>query len=86
MSDSKFKAERSAAKNARQGVVEQRPTHGSKSHKGKKPYELRGTFWWFKDFSIGKYATLEDAEKSLATHLKRKSYNDLRIVGPGTNE
>ena len=86
MSNSRVKAESSAAKDARQGIVEQRPTSGSKSHKGKKPYHVRGTFFWFKDFSIGNFATLADAEKCLAVHLKRKNYSDLRIVGPGGEE
>jgi hypothetical protein len=81
----KYKSEAAAAKDARQGIVEQRPV-SSKSHKGKKPYELRGKFFWLKDWSIGKFATLEDAEKSLAIHQKRKNYSDLRIIGPGVNK
>jgi hypothetical protein len=86
MSNARVKADSSAAKDARQGIVEQRPVSGSKSHKGKKPYQVRGTFWWWKDYSLGNFATLADAEKCVAAHLKRKNYNDLRIIGPGVEE
>jgi hypothetical protein len=86
MSNARVKAESSAFKDIRQGIVEQRPASGSKSHKGKKPYELRGTFWTWTNYSIAKFATLADAEKSLAIHLKRKNYSNLRIVGPGVKE
>lgn len=81
MSDARTKAERSLAKDKRQGVVEQKPVH-AKDKKHKKPYTILGTIWHWNDYSIGHYLTLKDAEKALENFQKKSLYSNLRIEGP----
>lgn len=81
MSDARTKAERSLAKDKRQGVVDQKPVH-AKDKKHKKPYAVVGSIWMWKDFAIGHYFTLKDAEKALENYQKKALYSNLRIEGP----
>ncbi len=83
MSDPRAKAERSRAKDLRQGVVEQRPVSSSKAKK--KPWVLVGE-WAFlrlrpasKECVLGRFATKRDAEKALEAALKKPYYINLRI-------
>lgn len=80
MSDPRAKAERSKAKDIRQGITEQRPV-SSKSQK-KKPWVVRanwaGVFHW-RETLIGRYAKLSDAEKAADAALKKSYYTNVRI-------
>lgn len=78
MSNARVKAERSKAKDIRQGIEEQRPVH-AKSRKGAKPYRLVGDFYVWQNYVFGKYKTLAQAEQALATHSRRSNYANLRI-------
>ena len=76
MSDPKTKAERSKAKDVRQGIVEQRPVSSNKKKKLK--YKIICELHLFRaitpDFCYGKYATLTDAENALKTIDKKFRY------------
>lgn len=78
MSNARVKAERSKAKDIRQGIEEQRPV-SSKSRKGAKPYRLVGDFYVWHDYTFGRYKTRAHAEQALATNSKKSMYNNLRI-------
>lgn len=83
MANKRAKQERSAAKDIRQGVTEQRPVSSNK--KKKKTYRLVGDFgiegerFFFRDYSFGKYSSLKQAEDALASHEKKKYTSNLRI-------
>lgn len=81
MSNPRAKAERSKAKDIRQGVTEQRPV-SSKSQK-KKPWVVRADWvlQWRDDFEvvIGRYAKLSDAEKAAEATRKKSYYTNVRI-------
>lgn len=80
MSDAQAKAERSHYKDVRQGIVEAKPVH-VKLHKKERPYRIVGVVGWIEG-TIGRYATLKDAEKALAVNEKKGFYKDLKIEGP----
>jgi hypothetical protein len=81
MSDPRAKAERSRAKDLRQGIVDQRPV-SSKSSK-KKPWVVRAdwTVPWPRDREtvIGRYAKLSDAEKAAESTRRKSYYTNVRI-------
>lgn len=78
MSNPRAKAERSKAKDIRQGIEEQRPV-GGKSRKGAKPYKLVGSMWLWENAIFGRYKTLIQAEQALASYQKKRHYSNLRI-------
>jgi hypothetical protein len=84
MSNPRAKAERSAAKDIRQGITEQRPV--SVNSKKRLRYKLVGDIEFEysamfnrKDYCIGKYEKLSDAEKALKANQKKSYYKNLRI-------
>lgn len=82
MSNPWTKAERSLAKDIRQGVVEQRPALSKgKSRGGSKPYSVTGKFF-DREFSLGRYATLDDAMKAVSARLRKSPYHGIRLFGP----
>lgn len=84
MSNPRTKAERSAAKDIRQGIIEQRPV--SSNSKKKYKYEVlcdlvfRNVRMNQKDYRIGKFAKLADAEKCVESSKKKGYYQNIRIV------
>lgn len=78
MSNKLIKAERSRAKDIRQGVIEQTPTP-SKDRKGAKPYKIVGTFM-DRELTVGRYKTLAQAQEALHNMERKKLYFKLRIV------
>lgn len=84
MSDAQRKAEHSHYKDLRQGVVEAKPVH-VKAHKKDRPYRIVGVIGWING-TIGRYATLKDAEKALAANQKKDFYKNLKIEGPAHDE
>lgn len=84
MSDPRAKAERSAAKDIRQGITEQRPV--SSNSKKKYKYEVLCDLIFLysainqKDYRIGKFAKLSDAEKCKTAAEKKSYYQNVRIV------
>lgn len=81
MSNPRAKAERSKAKDIRQGIAEQRPV-SSKSQK-KKQWLVRACWVlkWLDDQEvvIGRYAKLSDAEKAAEATRKKAYYTNVRI-------
>lgn len=83
MSNQRSKAERSKAKDIRQGIVEQKPV-SSNSHK-KANYEVLCDFQFMcsafnrKDYRLGKFHKLSDAEKCKEAAEKKKYYINVRI-------
>jgi len=81
MSNPRAKAERSKAKDLRQGIVEQRPV-SSKSAK-KKPWVVRADWvlrWTCeRGIVIGRYAKHSDAEKAAEATRKKSYYTNVRI-------
>ena len=80
MSDPRAKAERSKAKDIRQGVIEQRPVSSGKAKK--KPWVLLGNWVLLRlrqDCVLGRYATKRHAEQALEAALKKPYYSNLRI-------
>lgn len=81
MSNPRAKAERSKAKDLRQGITEQRPVTASK--RKKKAYTLRVTMVWFNKqlarYTVGNYATLRDAEKAAEAARKKSYYTEIII-------
>lgn len=85
MSNPRAKAERSKAKDIRQGLVEQKPVTSN----AKKKYKYKVTaqysescLFWKHDkdrFHVGKYTSLTGAEQALKSLAKYKFYTDLRI-------
>lgn len=83
MSNPRTKAERSAAKDIRQGITEQRPV--SVNSKKKYKYEvicdivfMHSTFNR-KDYRLGKFHKLSDAQKCKAAAEKKSYYQNVRI-------
>lgn len=81
MSNPRAKAERSKAKDIRQGITEQRPV-SSKSQKKKRwvvraDWETRILPW--REIVIGRYAKLGDAEKAAEATRKKSYYTNVRI-------
>lgn len=81
MSNPRAKAERSKAKDIRQGITEQRAV-SSKSPK-KKPWVVRAEWVlrWLGNHEvvIGRYAKLSDAEKAAEATRKKRHYTNVRI-------
>lgn len=81
MSDPRAKAERSKAKDIRQGITEQRPVTANKQKK--KPWVVRADWEtrWFagRELVIGRYAKLSDAEKAAEATRKKSYYTNVRI-------
>lgn len=83
MSNPRAKAERSKAKDIRQGIVEQRPV--STNSKKKYNYEVLCDFCFtnaafnHKDYRLGKFHKLSDAEKCKEAAEKKKYYTNVRI-------
>lgn len=81
MSDPRAKAERSKAKDLRQGITEQRPVSASKAKK--KPWTVRALFApaWLggRDVVIGRYAKQADAEKAAEAARKKSFYTSITI-------
>lgn len=81
MSNPRAKAERSKAKDIRQGITEQRPVTASKQKK--KPWVVRAMwetrFLPWRDVVIGRYAKLSDAEKAAEATRKKSYYTNVRI-------
>lgn len=81
MSNARAKAERSKAKDIRQGITEQRPV-SSKSQK-KKPWVVRADWApkWLsrREVVIGRYAKFGDAEKAAEAARKKSYYTNVRI-------
>ena len=80
MSDPRTKAERSHAKDIRQGVVEQRPVTANK--KKKKKWIVRAD-WKIailhgRETVVGRYATLDAATKAAAA-AEKSFYTNVRI-------
>ena len=82
MSDPRAKAERSHAKDIRQGVIEQKEHNQGKKKKIAKPYSVWTTFAFYgekpRQWERHKCATLEQAkllmEKELRSYGKNKEY------------
>ena len=82
MSNPRAKAERSLAKDIRQGVVEQRPLKPkARSSKGGKPWKLEWTVFG-RAFVSGSYKTQEQAEEAKARQ-ERKGLSGLRVFLKG---
>lgn len=79
MSDPRTKAERSLAKDIRQGVIDQRAGLGARAKK--KKYAIRGVWsmWGDRPVVVGRYASLKDAQKALEVASKKGYYSNLRI-------
>lgn len=83
MSNPRAKTERSKAKDIRQGVVEQQPLKPPSKKKDR--YEVlcdlvfMNTRMNHKDYRIGKFAKLSDAEKCVKASEKKKYYQNVRI-------
>lgn len=80
MSNPRAKAERSKAKDIRQGITEQRPV-SSKSQK-KKPWVVRANWtgvFSHREVAIGRYAKFGDAEKAAEATRKKSYYTNVRI-------
>lgn len=84
MSNKRAKAERSAAKDIRQGITEQRPV--SVNSKKKPQYEVicdivfMHSMFNRKDYRLGKFHKLSDAEKCAKAASKKGYYINVRIV------
>ncbi len=79
MSDPRTKAERSHAKDIRQGIVDQRPVTANK--KKKKKWIVRADWKiavWRRETVIGRYATLDAATKAAAA-AEKSFYTNVRI-------
>jgi hypothetical protein len=86
MSDAQAKAERSKAKDIRQGVTEQKPLKGKskKKHTHRIVGEYASKFflnfdWLHGNQTIGKYSSLKAAQTALAALSKQSIYTNLRI-------
>lgn len=90
MSDAQAKAERSKAKDIRQGITEQKPLKG-KAKKKKHTHRIVGEFaskslfnasfnpeWLQGTQTIGKYSSLQAAQTALAALSKQGIYTNLR--------
>lgn len=81
MSNKRAKAERSAAKDIRQGITEQRPV--SVNSKKKPQYEVICDLYFMsmirEDCRLGKFHKLSDAEKCKAAAEKKGYYQNVRI-------
>jgi len=83
VSDPRTKAERSLAKDIRQGVVEQRPVGSKgKSRGAAKPYAIKGSFFRWKEHVVGRYASLDDALKALSAYRRKALYHGIKLFGP----
>lgn len=84
MSNPRAKAERSAAKDVRQGITEQRPV-SSKTKNRKYRYEVLCDLFFLnarmnhKDYRLGKFAKLSDAEKCAESAKRKRFYQNVRI-------
>mgnify|MGYP000095921433 CR=1 FL=1 len=79
MSDPRTKAERSKAKDIRQGVVEQRSVGSKGSRKMAKVFRLTGSIWHWNDRVIGKYTTLMSARKAYFSAKSKGLYRNLKL-------
>lgn len=87
MSNARAKAERSHAKDLRQGVVEQRPVSSGDKKKKKKQWAVRvdygGIFskMWGREGGtvIGKYASRAAAEQAAKSAERHSFYTNVRI-------
>ena len=83
MSDARVKAERSKAKDIRQGILEQKPV--SSNSKKKPKYAVYADLVFThctlnrKNYCVGKYATMKAAEQAYQHALKVKYYSNVRI-------
>ena len=83
MSQAQAKAERSKAKDTRQGILEQRPV--SSNSKKKNKYVIYADLCFLskifnhKNVCVGKYATLRAAEQAYQHALKVKYYTNVRM-------
>lgn len=84
MSDARAKAARSAAKDIRQGVTEQRPVSSKLKKKAKYKIlvdlEFMQSRFNKKDYCIGKYVKLRYAEQAYQSALKVKYYTNVRMI------
>lgn len=80
MSDPRTKAERSHAKDIRQGIVDQRPVSSNK--KKKKKWIVRAEWkiavWNRRETVVGRYASLDAATKAAAA-AEKSFYTNVRI-------
>ena len=84
MSNPRAKAERSKAKDIRQGIKEQRPVN-SGNKKKKHTHKLIGDYgvpsgiFYCVDYCFGKYCNIRQAEEAFKSFSKKNYVNNLRI-------